>query len=773
MAFNSMRRTAGVAKALTDRDAWPAWWVLGGWTLIAAVAVGASSLRLVAAPGVEFYLAAFFYLLAYRWFGLWGGLLAALILTLPTLFWWGHVFSVVLAVANVLFVHLLSLRLRSLALKTLLFYLTVGGLSSYLFLRLHYDAPGVVIQLGVLRKTLTDVTLAALVDLLGLALRRDPRTWRLRRRERVWLTELLSSSVLIIAMIAGAALFIANVRGFGPAFETTQQLTRNDIEIYLLREGAPEAGSASYIRLGNPHEPAVVGLSTEAWPLVTPAGLSRLECDFVHDLDIPRGANDSRTFAYWLDACVTGEVAFDGQEYHYIYATAPLARALYGDLLTEFRLPAGVTLALMGLVVVLQMLMQRSLRTWTGVVGSFGTPDLRKPDRFSFAEFQIPMDEFVRENNRQAELLDERRRLVAAVEDLQSSINLRLLSDIRFEESSGLLHYRVVNLQAPDIDQAMEVHPNDAHSLNAVENEDNPYIEFRAADRPDSWYLLLVRGRQGNRWESGCLFELRQHKIGRETQMQQARLMELGGMASALSHELKQPLFTISLSAENADFVLEGDEAPRVVKAREKLKRIDEQVGRARSIIDRISRYARIDESREEVIEVVQTIRAAASFVRPLLVQKNVRLHIDAEGVRYFIRTDPVGLEQVVVNALQNAVDAIESRREEDGSDVLGTIEIQIEESDRALSIEMRDNGTGLLLPEGAQAFDAFTTTKERGKGTGLGLYISRQIIADMDGRIAISSRQDGVRGAKVVIELPPGEGIEPDQLQAAQGGMA
>jgi len=238
--------------------------------------------------------------------------------------------------------------------------------------------------------------------------------------------------------------------------------------------------------------------------------------------------------------------------------------------------------------------------------------------------------------------------------------------------------------------------------------------------------------------------------------LQQARLVELGGMASALSHELKQPLFTISLSAENGRLLLDQASPDGAARARDKFDRISEQVNRARDIIARISRYARIENDSPEPLDLGDVVSTTLSFMRPLLIQNDVGVKMTLpDGPPVLLLAPRVGLEQVLVNAIQNAVDSIATRREAEDASLTGAVELEVTVSESGVRISIVDNGAGLSLSHPDRAFDAFMTTKKTDRGTGLGLYISRQIVMEIGGKISIRSREAPERGAILTIDFP------------------
>ena len=135
MASRINRKTAGL-KSIFGSYAWRGM-TARGWVValvLVVVAVAASSFRIVLAPGFELYLGPFFYLLAYRL----GGLRLALPMVLLTMgasvFWWGHYFSIAMALGHVVFIDRVRFADRSLAIATLVFFLTFGAVGSFLFL---------------------------------------------------------------------------------------------------------------------------------------------------------------------------------------------------------------------------------------------------------------------------------------------------------------------------------------------------------------------------------------------------------------------------------------------------------------------------------------------------------------------------------------------------------------------------------------------------------------------------------------------------------------
>lgn len=733
-----------------------------GWLLailLCCIAIGASSFRIVAAPGFEMYLGPLFYLLAYRI----GGLRLALPMVLVTMaaswFWWGHVFSIAISLGHVLFIH----RVRfsgSLAIATFVYSLTIGALSAAIFLHFFYDASSTIIALGVIRKLLNDLLMAALVDLGVSVLALDLVGGHIKRRRTFSLAELLPASITVMVVSSALVLFVSSVQRFPSDFKLFK--TEMALQAELRIRGGLESGDRFFAARGtnigmvNGQELVISPLESR---LRAPETLQRLGCQQIDSGSEISGPNDRHTFAYWVTACHLHSTQVRSKDYFYIYSTRPMAESAYQSVLLQMIGSGFILVIALLLQLLLMRAVRRSLHAWNEVTDGFGQPGLSRPAKLVFSEFEQPIAAIVAANNSFADLVDERRRMAEAVRQLKQEMDLSLAADIRFDDATGTLHFMDFGIDRLAQPRSEQIHPNDCLAFTDMRNADEAFIEFRLAGANTSdWYLLVARDLLApGRWRSGWMVHLRQSKLAQNRMLQQARLVELGGMASALSHELKQPLFTISLSAENGRLLLDQPNGEGAARARSKFDRISDQVHRARDIIARISRYARIESNDPEPLDLAEVIRTTLTFMRPLLVQQNVGARVVLPpGPPLRLLAPRVGLEQVMVNAIQNSVDSIATRREEVGEqELVGTIELSVMPYEEGLRIAISDNGSGLMLSHSETAFDAFMTTKAPDHGTGLGLYISRQIVMEIGGKIAIASRETPERGAVVTIDFP------------------
>jgi len=231
--------------------------------------------------------------------------------------------------------------------------------------------------------------------------------------------------------------------------------------------------------------------------------------------------------------------------------------------------------------------------------------------------------------------------------------------------------------------------------------------------------------------------------------VQATKLAALGQMSAGLSHELNQPLAAIRSYADNARSFLDRD---RPDTARKNLEGIAELTERMARIIRNLRTYAR-----EEPLDLRPTpLRAAINESIALLQSRT-----DAEDVAIDIRmpdedvvvvAGAVRLQQVFLNLLSNALDAMQGKAEK-------RIVIDAETANRQVLIRIRDTGPGISADAMASVFDPFFSTKEVGQGMGLGLSITYGLVNQFGGSIEAANAPEG--GAVFTIRLRRAEGGE------------
>lgn len=229
--------------------------------------------------------------------------------------------------------------------------------------------------------------------------------------------------------------------------------------------------------------------------------------------------------------------------------------------------------------------------------------------------------------------------------------------------------------------------------------------------------------------------------------IQQDKLAALGKMAAGIAHEINNPLAVIGEKAGWMEDLLAEEEFQSSANYKEfaaSIAKIEEHVDRARKITHSMLGFARRMEPRLDDVEINrvldQTIEILANHAR--INDIDIRTHFtDRLPV---IASDQSQLQQVFMNLINNAIDAI-------GSD--GVIDIFTRLEKEYITVSIHDDGPGIPEAVRKKIFDPFFTTKQSGKGTGLGLSISYSIIEKMGGRITVESEPE--KGTTFVVFLP------------------
>jgi len=244
-------------------------------------------------------------------------------------------------------------------------------------------------------------------------------------------------------------------------------------------------------------------------------------------------------------------------------------------------------------------------------------------------------------------------------------------------------------------------------------------------------------------------------RLETEEQLAQAsKLATLGEMATGVAHELNQPLSVIKTVSS---FFMKKLDAGQEIPAEtlyQMLGKVDTNVDRATKIITHMRLFARKSEMKLVQVRIEEALdRAFDIFTQQLRVR-------GIEVVREFSETlppitaDPDRLEQVFINLLINARDAIEERWEgQEAEPGDKRITVRTRSEDGAVVVEVQDTGSGIDDAHKDKIFDPFFTTKEVGKGTGLGLSISYGIVKDCGGDISVAQHEGP--GACFAVRFP------------------
>ncbi len=243
--------------------------------------------------------------------------------------------------------------------------------------------------------------------------------------------------------------------------------------------------------------------------------------------------------------------------------------------------------------------------------------------------------------------------------------------------------------------------------------------------------------------------ELREANARLESTYQQLvmaeKLASIGEITAGVAHEINNPAAVIQGNLDVIRQVL----GPAAEPVRTELGLIDRQIGRISAIVGKLLQFARPTEfgSFEEDVDIHAVLRDCLVLVHHVIAKASVEVEIAADPDTPSVRINPGELQQVIINLITNAVQAI---RTEGRIDI--TIRPALHEGRAGAALIFADTGPGIPEDKLSAVFDPFFTTK-RGEGTGLGLSVSQTLIRQAGGMITARNRTTG--GAELTVWLP------------------
>ncbi len=246
------------------------------------------------------------------------------------------------------------------------------------------------------------------------------------------------------------------------------------------------------------------------------------------------------------------------------------------------------------------------------------------------------------------------------------------------------------------------------------------------------------------------LQEVERHRLTaeklRKTQnelIQAAKLAVLGQLAAGISHELNQPLAAIRVYADTGRLLLERE---RFDELRDNLARIGQMTERMGHISSQLREFVRKTSGDLTAVNLLDVLETSRIILHPRLKHSSTELHLEVdEGIR--VMANRVQLEQVMVNLIDNAINAMEGVEQP-------RIHIHAEVTDGQVRITIRDNGPGIPDENLEQIFEPFFTTRET--GLGLGLSISQRIVHGMGGSLSAGNHAEGGAEFTLILEASP-----------------
>jgi PAS domain S-box-containing protein len=310
------------------------------------------------------------------------------------------------------------------------------------------------------------------------------------------------------------------------------------------------------------------------------------------------------------------------------------------------------------------------------------------------------------------------------------------------------------------------IHPDDRHRLAK-------FISSLTPDAPHSVGETRMIASDGSvrwaQWSTQAFFDehgqpVEFQSVGRDvTELKEAadllrqkeahlahlsRLAVMGEMVAGIAHELSQPLHAATTFAEAARRHLESGRPGAAPSAIECCNEISISIQRTVEIIHRLREFTKASPVNMELLDLNDVVRGAIELMLYEIRRVNARLHVDLADGLPAVEGDRIQLEQVCVNLLKNACDALIG-----APPGKGLLRVVTSQADGRLRLTIEDSGCGLGAADPARIFDAFYSTKP--DGMGMGLSLCKSIAEAHNMQLGFASNRDGP-GTTFYVTLPP-----------------
>lgn len=305
------------------------------------------------------------------------------------------------------------------------------------------------------------------------------------------------------------------------------------------------------------------------------------------------------------------------------------------------------------------------------------------------------------------------------------------------------------------------VHPDDRakvkeQAINMLKGESKVPYEYRIMGKNGQvrWVMETVSSinYEGKRATLGSTMDITERKKmedelkdAKDMLLQSEKLAAIGKLSAGVAHEILNPLNILSMRLQILEMMEplsnDGLEAMKICKV---------QIDRIVKITRGMSQFSRITTRHRELWNLNNIIEYIVNLSRPRLRLEDVNVNLNMHSDLPSIRVDKFRIEQVILNLLNNAIDAMNGM---DAKILEVTTYVDVREGQKVAKVVFSDSGTGIKPENIDRLFEPFFTTKDPDKGTGLGLSICFGIIQDHDGIIRAENNERG--GASFIIELP------------------
>ncbi|XXE05239.1 sensor histidine kinase [Pseudomonas sp. Z1-29] len=248
------------------------------------------------------------------------------------------------------------------------------------------------------------------------------------------------------------------------------------------------------------------------------------------------------------------------------------------------------------------------------------------------------------------------------------------------------------------------------------------------------WRLARLRQRSREELERLVEERTRELRTAQDGLVQSAKLAALGQMSAALAHEINQPLTAQRMQLATLRLLLDHGRIDDAYKA---LKPVDDMLTRMAALTGHLKTFARKSPSGlRERLDLAAVVDQALQLLETRLRDEHVStvLHLARPA---WVRGDAIRLEQVLINLLRNALDAMVDQP-------IKRLEVRLQADEQLWCLTVKDSGGGIAEEHLAQVFDPFFTTKAVGDGLGLGLAVSFAIIHESGGRLTAGNHENG-----------------------------
>jgi len=263
-----------------------------------------------------------------------------------------------------------------------------------------------------------------------------------------------------------------------------------------------------------------------------------------------------------------------------------------------------------------------------------------------------------------------------------------------------------------------------------------------------------IRGNNGeiNAFMS-VIRDISERKLFEKQLRHSERMTGIGELATGMAHEINQPLNTISMIVDNIGYSIDNKTITETY-LKTKIDKVFDNINRIKKIIDHVRTFSRDqDDFVQTDFEINTSIQNSISMISEQFSHKEIDLCFYPDQNIPVLSGNAYRFEQVILNMLINAKDAIEEKKKRDCGKFKKKIEISTTLQNKLIIVEIKDNGIGITAEDIDKVLLPFFTTKAPGQGTGLGLSISYGIIKELGGEIEIQSNPKS--GTTISIKIP------------------